>query len=588
MEETMAARALAMFLVLMLPLVGAQWPSFHNDARNAGVETSVPYSLIEEVWWTIPAVADMKVQASPVHDDGVLVVAYTPFKDGPGKGLVRGIDAVSGKVRWDHESPAGVVGTPAIALGRVYYADKAGNLVGLDLDSGEQVDSTKFGAGSLGPITYHEGKIFFGTEAGTVLSYSLEPKLDKLWTFKVTDVFRNSDLNAQNETICPTTAGNRHEAGPIRSAPAVHEGFVFFGSMNHHVYAVREAGEPDGTTPVMWSYKTQDIIQGSPAVDHVRGHVIIGSYDERVYAFDARPAASGSNICYGHKALPVWTFTVPSGIGDSKVHSTPAIADAKVVFGANNGRVYGLHASTGAKLWEAETNGPVLSSPAIAGKLAVVGSDGRKIHWINIDNGSLGLEFDTAAPIKTSPALDGTDALIVTDAGTIMRMGAKAPPRADLRVASIFTDELGFVITIENIGRANSTATTARVSWTQDVTVAVPPIAVNQSVEVFVDAELTGSVVVQVTVDPDDKIWELDETKNNVLEDATFIAPPPEPPAPVNTTVPNATEESSLGRWITIGGIALAVIGLGVGGMLWYNRRQLEEEEEEEEEEDEY
>ena len=70
----------------------------------------------------------------------------------------------------------------------------------------------------------------------------------------------------------------------VASSPAVAEGIVCVGSLDHRVYALNAANGA-----LIWSYSTGGIVVSSPAV--VDGVVYLGSWDHRVYAF-----GSSSNV----------------------------------------------------------------------------------------------------------------------------------------------------------------------------------------------------------------------------------------------------------------------------------------------------
>jgi outer membrane protein assembly factor BamB len=62
------------------------------------------------------------------------------------------------------------------------------------------------------------------------------------------------------------------------SSPAVANGVVYVGSLNHNVYALDAR-----TGAKLWSYATDNIVRSSPSV--ANGAVYVGSSDNNVYAF---------------------------------------------------------------------------------------------------------------------------------------------------------------------------------------------------------------------------------------------------------------------------------------------------------------
>src|SRR5208283_3347635 len=109
-----------------------------------------------------------------------------------------------------------------------------------------------------------------------------------------------------------------------------------------------EAGNSPLTSMLLWRYTTGSWVYSSPAV--VDGVVYVGSEDGSVYALNA---TSGAKI---------WGY--PTG---GSVDSSPAVVNGVVYIGSWNGNVYALDASSGAQLWNFTTGSAVHSSPAVVG-----------------------------------------------------------------------------------------------------------------------------------------------------------------------------------------------------------------------------
>ncbi|MGC1295812.1 MAG: PQQ-binding-like beta-propeller repeat protein [Alloacidobacterium sp.] len=73
-----------------------------------------------------------------------------------------------------------------------------------------------------------------------------------------------------------------------------------------------------------------------------------------------------------------WGFVFASDPGD--LESSPAVVNGVVYSGSLDGNVYGLNATTGAKLWSFAVGSFVLSSPAVASGVVYVGSSLRAIR----------------------------------------------------------------------------------------------------------------------------------------------------------------------------------------------------------------
>ena len=115
-----------------------------------------------------------------------------------------------------------------------------------------------------------------------------------------------------------------------------------------------------------WTGGTGSLVQSSAAV--ANGVVYVGSFDAKLYAFDA----AGSTGCSGtpKTCAPRWT-TVTLGVG---VYTSPAVVNG-IVYVVSNTKLYAFDAagSTGcsgtpktcAPLWTANADGTLSSSPAI-------------------------------------------------------------------------------------------------------------------------------------------------------------------------------------------------------------------------------
>jgi outer membrane protein assembly factor BamB len=136
-----------------------------------------------------------------------------------------------------------------------------------------------------------------------------------------------------------------------------------------------------GSLVEKWTATTGGAVYSSPAV--VNGVLYVGSYDNKLYAFDA----NGKANCSGtpKTCAPLWT--APTG---GLVYSSPAVANGVVYVGSSDNNLYAFDANgkvhcagtpkTCAPLWTAPTGGAVTSSPAVADGVIYVGSDDNKLY----------------------------------------------------------------------------------------------------------------------------------------------------------------------------------------------------------------
>src|SRR6266487_4416200 len=166
------------------------------------------------------------------------------------------------------------------------------------------------------------------------------------------------------------------------SSPAVTNGMVYIGSFDHKVYAFDAA-----TGRRVWATPTQDTIYSSPAV--ANGAVYIGSADNNVYAL---------NALSGHI---LWTLPTGGVVG-----SSPAVVDGVVYIGSSDHKMYALNASSGHVIWTFPTGSNINSSPAVADGVVYFGSYDHKMYAIDAASGKLIWAVPVAGGIFDSPAVD--------------------------------------------------------------------------------------------------------------------------------------------------------------------------------------
>jgi outer membrane protein assembly factor BamB len=555
--------------LLLAPAAAGDWASFHGDDRNTGFASGTAYGVPAETWWTVKAEGDAQAKASPILKDHLLLTASAA-------GLVQALDSRTGKELWRHQMDAGVEGTGAIAGERAYVVDKAGNLKALNLRDGRVEHTASVGA-TLGSITEHEGKLFVGNEAGELRAY-LASTLTLLWTFKLTEI----RLTATFATATGWTCTNPVAAMPIRGAPAVFGGKVFFGALNHYVVALAEDGNGDGKTNIRWIHKTDDIVVGAPTIATHQGttRVVVGSYDGYVRGYLATASGEGNNPCNGAFHTPDWSFQAPDPVGDStargaKVHSSPANSGDRVFVGTNTGRVYALNTGDGTKVWETVAGSnlePVTSSPAIANGIVTVGSEDKRVYWIAASNGTILRTVETPAAVSTSPAIDGSMAFVAATDGTLYAFGPVRPKQADLHPADGKLTTTLLWLNVRNSGEAASAPT--KLTYTRDgqpwLSLDIPALqpGAETRLERTVDEQPTTNHYV-LAIDPDNLVPEKDEANNIVEFDYTI-----EVGIPPATTTPASSSSSDDSFDIPAPWAGLAVVALlAAAGMARPRRR---------------
>jgi len=207
----------------------------------------------------------------------------------------------------------------------------------------------------------------------------------------------------------------------IFSSPAVAEGVVYIGSYDDNLYALdAKSGK------LLWKYETGDHVCPSAAV--AEGVVYIGSYDDNLYALDATSGKllwkykTGDDVCssaavaegvvyIGSYDDNLYALDAKSGkllwryrTGDD-VRSSPAVAEGVVYVGSCDNSLYALDAKSGKLLWEYRTGDDVLSSPALAEGVVYIGSYDDSLYALDAKSGKLLWKYETRDDLFSSPAV---------------------------------------------------------------------------------------------------------------------------------------------------------------------------------------
>jgi len=191
-----------------------------------------------------------------------------------------------------------------------------------------------------------------------------------------TGVFDNSGIVQTNTELWHFRTGD-----VLGSSPAVSNGVVYVGSMDHNMYAIDAVM---GTEK--WRFKTGGYLESSPAISN--GVVYVGSMDHNLYAIDA---VTGTEK---------WRFTTGWWVS-----SSPVVANGVVCIGSTDHNLYAIDAVTGTEKWRFATKGTVDSSPAVSNGVVYVGSTDHNLYAIDAVTGTEKWRFTTEDWGWSSPAV---------------------------------------------------------------------------------------------------------------------------------------------------------------------------------------
>lgn len=291
---------------------------------------------------------------------------------------------------WTYPTGGDVASSPTVVNGVVYvgsfdnklYAFDAAGVTGC---SGTITICAPLWTGATGGAVYSSPAV----EDGVVYVGSLD---QKLYAFGASGM--TSSCTGSPKTCIPLwTAWTRR---PVESSPAVFKGVVYLGSGDGFLYAFDAAGvtgcmfSPRVCDP-LWTAKPGKSLLSSPAV--ANGVLYIGSsatgLEDDPYGKLSAYDAAASAGCSGTPKFcePLWTATAGAFV---PVLSSPAVANGVVYIGSYDFKLYGFDAAgvTGCSgtpkrctpLWKVGTGGKVYSSPTVANGMIYVGSDDNKLY----------------------------------------------------------------------------------------------------------------------------------------------------------------------------------------------------------------
>jgi outer membrane protein assembly factor BamB len=251
-------------------------------------------------------------------------------------------------------------GSPVIAQGIAYVGTFTGQVYAIDAATGQEIWNYNIKSAIVGGMAVNNSTLFLGTSDG---------KLHAL------------DISGDY----PSEVFVFRAGGSIWSTPVVHDNIVYFGSLDHNLYAV------DATTgQTKWVFKASGEIAATPLV--FGGIVYVGSLDNKLYAVDA------------DTGQPRWVFEEAG----NWFWSNPVYSNSTIYAGSFDHYVYAIDAGNGTPVWPKpfETGGRIYSSPTVSGETLVVASDDGKIYGIDLAAGTERWQLDTKSkPLSSLCAL---------------------------------------------------------------------------------------------------------------------------------------------------------------------------------------
>jgi len=289
-----------------------------------------------------------EVRSSPVVHQGVVYV-------GAYDNNLYAINAADGSFKWKYPAADGVTSSAVVAADEnlVLFGSLDHLLYAVDT----RVGHLSWTVSTQGPVqsspTIAHGHVFFGSDDGHLYAVRLSSgRVQWKW----------------------------FAGAPIRCRPLVTGEMIVVGMESGDVAGVDLSGQ------MVWRFKAKRAVTSSP-IEH-DGLVYFGSMDWHVYALD---------IVHGWK---VWAFRT-----NKPVVSSPALGDDKLFIGSVDGSLYALDLSSGKERWSFKTGGQITSSPAYENNAVYFGGIDTNVYSVDAKSGRLRWSFKTGGPVPSSPAL---------------------------------------------------------------------------------------------------------------------------------------------------------------------------------------
>jgi outer membrane protein assembly factor BamB len=269
---------------------------------------------------------------------------------------------------WTFRAGSLVEFPPAIAYGRLFFANGAGVVFAIDAKTGKRAwryESNRCQAMSPAVADHTVYATFLNRPPCNASGDDLEGELVAL----------------------STSTGEvrwRGRIGPSESSPLVEDGAVYVGDWRGLVYRFSAA-----TGKLVWRFQAEGEVKGGLALSGNR--LFFGTYGSSVYALDARTG----------KLL--WKASGQRHFGGTgNFYSTPAVAYNRVYIGSTDGKVYSFGATSGELRWSQSTGGYVYASPAVWQGRVYAGSYSGSFYCFDAATGDVLWRFQPHGEISGS------------------------------------------------------------------------------------------------------------------------------------------------------------------------------------------
>jgi outer membrane protein assembly factor BamB len=342
------------------------WPVVRGDILGSGVaQSALPDTL--DVVWTYKATDESGFDATPVIAGGVVYI-------GDNAGTFHAVRLADGKALWTKTfEDSSFAGGAAIDEDRLFVGDLNGVVRCLATSDGTQIwESAPLDGEIYAGPSVHGEDVLVTSEAGTLSWLNVADGKQRLPNFQIDAPLRCtptisagrvmlSGCDSLLHVINAADGKEKHTVkidGPTGSTAAMRGERVYFGTESGTFFAIDVPADGQREPVVAWTYRDpqrgQPIRTAAAVTDDV---VVYGSQGKAIYGLGP---ANGE---------VKWKLATRS-----RIESSPVIAEGRVVAATAAGKLYLIDAASGDIIFENDFGGSFIASPGVVDGRVIIGN----------------------------------------------------------------------------------------------------------------------------------------------------------------------------------------------------------------------
>lgn len=298
---------------------------------------------------------------------------------------------------WDLDVGAGL-GTisPLIVDEIVFVANRKGEVHAVELATGRRAGQSSFGDSIEGTPAYHGGVLYvpIGWGRRSLVAYDVLSG-QRRWTARGAPIssglllYADAVIAADDDATVHSyrmTDGQIEwtlelgEGAGVKASPVLADGSVIVADDRGGVFAVNPV---DGS--IDWTADVGSPVQSTPSSDGAS-----------IYIATTRGQLFKLAVGDGSTS---WTYSAGN---DDIYFAAPGISENQVIFGASDGLIRAVDASSGRELWSRDVDAAVTAPPLLANGVVYVGTMHSKLLALDRKTGTIVWEYELSGRIKSA------------------------------------------------------------------------------------------------------------------------------------------------------------------------------------------